>query len=528
VDQSKPTILFETEGSYPYSGGGVSTWAHILCSELEEDVNFILLALTGAPFVESRYRLTSNITDIIHVPLWGVEEPISYFDEETPFSEHIMRKSQTKRNAVEKDFLPMFRDFLDRLFDTSQPARESGELIYGFWKFFQHHDYKKTLSDPRLWTEFKRRLQRYLQLSESFTEAEEPRMLDVTFGMRWLYHFMMPLAVSIPKVSATHATLAGFPAIASIAAKFEYGTPMVVTDHGVFIRERLINVSQADMPFFSKKLLVNLATFMTRAVYHFADLIAPVTSINAKWEKEFDAPEERIDPIYNGVDTEQFRPQPKPEHTKGRPTVVAVAHVFPLKDVETMIRSCDLVRREIPDVQYIIYGSLEVDKEYVAKCRNLVDELDLGDHFTFGGYHDTPSKIFNEGDISILSSISEGFPYTVLESMSCARPVVATDVGGVSEAVEGCGIVCKPRDARDLAEGVIKLLEDDDLRIELGRKSRSRVLLKYTIPKSVNNYHEVYKKFHQQEHHPLKKELTVDSVKEMLSRLQEQGVATNG
>ncbi|MDZ7680242.1 MAG: glycosyltransferase [Fodinibius sp.] len=179
--------------------------------------------------------------------------------------------------------------------------------------------------------------------------------------------------------------------------------------------------------------------------------------------KRFDAPEERIDPIYNGVDTEEFRPQPKPDHTKDRPTVVAVAHVFPLKDVETMIRSCNLVRQQIPNVQYIIYGSLEVDKEYVAKCRKLVEELDLGDRFfTFGGYHDTPSEIFNEGDISILSFyFSRICPTAVLESMSCARPVVATDVGGVSEAVEGCGIICKPRDAKDLAEGVIKLLEDD-------------------------------------------------------------------
>lgn len=520
LNNDKPTILFETEGSYPYSGGGVSTWAHILCSELEDKVDFVLLALTGNPFVESRYRMTSNIKSIIHLPLWGVEEPISHFDEQTPFSEHVLRKSETGNVAIEELFMPMFRDFLDRLFDPFQPANECGELIYGFWKFFQHFDYKKTLSDPVVWTEFKRQLQQKVMQNGAYTAAEEPRMLDVTFGMRWLYHFMMPLAVTIPKVSASHATLAGFPAIASIVAKYEHGTPMVVTDHGVYIRERLINVSQVDMPFFSKKLLVNLATFMTRAVYHHADLISPVTSINAKWEREFEAPEERIRPIYNGVDTELFRPQPKPNHTRGEPTVVAVAHVFPLKDIETMIYSCDLVRREIPNVQYVIYGSLEVDKSYVKKCRKLVKELDLEDNFTFGGYHDTPSEIFNEGDISILSSISEGFPYTVLESMSCSRPVVATDVGGVREAVEGCGVLCKPRDPRDLAEGVIKLLRDDELRIELGRKARSRVLLKYTTSKSVNNYYDVYQSFHERKHVPMSDEIELPSVGRMMERVE--------
>ncbi|HBQ59589.1 MAG TPA: hypothetical protein DD671_08190, partial [Balneolaceae bacterium] len=62
MSDDKPLILFETEGSYPYSGGGVSTWAHILCTELKEKVDFHLLAITGNPYVESRYRLPENIT----------------------------------------------------------------------------------------------------------------------------------------------------------------------------------------------------------------------------------------------------------------------------------------------------------------------------------------------------------------------------------------------------------------------------------------------------------------------------------
>ncbi|NGP87899.1 GT4 family glycosyltransferase PelF [Fodinibius halophilus] len=523
MDKSKPTILLETEGSYPYSGGGVSTWAHILCTELVDEIDFVIMALTGSPYVEPRYRRMSNIKSIIHVPLWGVEEPVSYFDESRPFSEHLLKKSQTSSEVIKQLFLPMYRRFLDHLFDPFQSARESGELIYGFWKFFQRYDYKKTLGHPLLWKIFKQRLKQHFEEMGDYSPSEHPKVLDVTFGMRWIYHFMMPLAVDIPEVSATHATMAGFPAISSIAAKFEYGTPMVVTDHGVYIRERLINVSQADISYFSKRLLINMATFITRTVYHFADRIAPVTSINAKWEKKYEATENRIRPIYNGVDADLFRPKEKPKHTRDRPTVVAVAHVFPLKDIETMIRSCELVRRDVPNVQYIIYGSLEVDKAYVQKCKDLVEELDLEDHFEFGGYHDTPSKIFNEGDISILSSISEGFPYTVLESMSCSRPVVATDVGGVREAVEGCGVLCKPRNARDLADGVIKLLEDDDLRIELGQKARSRVLLKYTISKSVTNYRNLYQSFHEQKHIPKYNEVQLPSVNRLLEEVVEYG-----
>lgn len=104
--------------------------------------------------------------------------------------------------------------------------------------------------------------------------------------------------------------------------------------------------------------------------------------------------------------------------------------------------------------------------------------------------------------------------------MSCSRPVVATDVGGVSEAVEGCGVLCKPRDARELADGVIKLLENDDLRIELGRKARDRVLMKYTIPKSVDSYREVYEDFHEQEHVPLADDISLPSVDQALHKME--------
>src|SRR5205085_2381650 len=115
-----------------------------------------------------------------------------------------------------------------------------------------------------------------------------------------------------------------------------------------------------------------------------------------------------------------------PAHRVARPTVVAAARVFPLKDLETMIRAAEVARREIPDVHFVVYGSLDADVPYVEGCRALVAELGLEATFEFGGFHPKPAEVYVEGDISALSSISEGFPFTVLESMACARPVVAT------------------------------------------------------------------------------------------------------
>jgi glycosyltransferase involved in cell wall biosynthesis len=172
---------------------------------------------------------------------------------------------------------------------------------------------------------------------------------------------------------------------------------------------------------------------------------------------------------------------------------VAAARVFPLKDVETMIRSAAVARRDLPDVVFRVYGSLDADKPYVDRCRALIEELDLGQTFEFGGFHSSPAQVYNIGDISVLSSISEGFPYTVLESMSCARPVAATDVGGVREALEGFGLVVPPRDPESLGEAVTTLLRDHDLRLDLGRRAREQVLSHYRTSHSVGAYRLLYR-----------------------------------
>jgi glycosyltransferase involved in cell wall biosynthesis len=151
-----------------------------------------------------------------------------------------------------------------------------------------------------------------------------------------------------------------------------------------------------------------------------------------------------------------------------------------------------VARQSVPDVQYRVYGALDVDREYVTRCRALINHLDLTDHVLLQGFHDTPTRLYHEGDLSILSSISEGFPYAVLESMACERPVVATDVGGVSEAVGDSGLVVPPRDATALGTGVATLLNDADRRLDMARRARRRVLDTFRLDDAMARYRALY------------------------------------
>ena len=105
--------------------------------------------------------------------------------------------------------------------------------------------------------------------------------------------------------------------------------------------------------------------------------------------------------------------------------------------------------------------------------------------------------MFCEGDISVLSSISEGFPYTVLEAMASGKPCVATDVGGVREAVGDTGLVVPPWDPQSFGEAVVELLSDHERRRDLARRARERVLSEFTIAKQLAGYDELYRELDQ-------------------------------
>ncbi|MCW2992471.1 MAG: putative glycosyltransferase [Solirubrobacterales bacterium] len=483
---ARPTVLLCTEGTYPYVGGGVSTWCDILCRELE-DYDFTLYAVTGEPEVRLRYELPPNVTRTVHIPLWGAREPSDFVLAAVPFSELDARRRRTTAKALEQRFVPMLHRLLAAM-TTEASHEDDGTLIWELWRWFQEHDWRATWKSREVWEAF-------LEITAVSHGALQPPTLEDTFtALRWLSNYLLPLTAPVPRTDIVHTTIAGFPGLAGIVSKFEYGTPYLVTEHGVWVRERYISISSGPFSDYGKRFLMGLSRYLARVNYRVADVVSPVTGFNRRWELPYGAPDERIETIPNGIDPGLFMPGPKPASTAGRPVVVAAARVFPLKDIHTMIRSAEVARRELPDVQFLIYGSLDADVPYVESCRALIAELGLEETFVFAGHHTKPADLYNEGDISALSSISEGFPYTVLESMACARPVVATDVGGVREALEDFGILVPPRDHEAFGRAVVTLLRNPELRGRMGRQAREAVLARFRIAHSVGAYRELYER----------------------------------
>jgi len=481
-------VLLITEGNYPYHGGGISTWAHTLCSETK-NIDYYLYSINASYESKYNYKLPDSVKKVIQLPMWSPNEPHDYLDFGKQYYKIAYRKEVTDLAIIKTDFVPLLKQLLEIIYSDTKDLDQLYNIFTSMWSFFQLYDYKKTMVSLPVWEIYKE------VIKEKVTkETETLTLIDLTTGLRWVYRFLMPLSIDVPKTDISHITIAGFTVLPALIAKFKYNTPLMLTEHGVFIRERLIAINSSEYSGFLKGFLIKFSESITRLVYYKCDTIISVNKFNTKWEQIYGAETSKIKIIYNGIDQHSFKPLPKVKPERNRPTVVAAARIFELKDIITMIKSCDVVRKKIPNVKYLIYGNKNAVPEYTVACEALIKKLKLEDNFVLAGHHSEPNKIFPEGDISILTSISEGFPYTVIESMSCGVPVVATDVGGVHEALnDECGFLCKARDYNGIAEKVIVLLTDTELRIKMGENARKRIIDNFTIVDFIAKYEECYK-----------------------------------
>src|SRR6185436_5955799 len=121
------TVLLTTEGTYPHSSGGVSTWCDSLIRNTPE-IHYTLLPIMMNPHIEQRYEPPDNTRRVINVPLWGIEEPAEFLTEITFATLHI-RKRDTTDAMIERDFVPTFRQFLDVINRAGEDSAALGHIL---------------------------------------------------------------------------------------------------------------------------------------------------------------------------------------------------------------------------------------------------------------------------------------------------------------------------------------------------------------------------------------------------------------
>jgi glycosyltransferase involved in cell wall biosynthesis len=276
----------------------------------------------------------------------------------------------------------------------------------------------------------------------------------------------------------------------AMSAHWAYGTPLLLTEHGMYLRERFIATPPTSMPHHQRVVVLGFLTQLTSVAYDLATAIAPGSEFNRGWELVSGADDDKIIPIHNGVQHELFWP---PTQAADPNTLVWVGRLDPLKDVKTLLRAFAVIAARRADVRLRIFGGTPKGNEsYVRECMALHEELGLGDRAVFEGRVPSIVEAYQAGKVVVSTSISEGFPYSVLEAMASGRAVVATDVGGVAEAIGEAGVMVAPRDASALADACLVLLGDPRRATALGRRARRRVAAQFTLSLCLQRYRELY------------------------------------
>lgn len=479
-------VMMTTEGTYPFHQGGVSTWCNSLVHNLPE-VDYVIYSIIMNPFVTNKFKLPPNAS-LIKVPLWGTEEPSEHLT--TPFSHVYEAKRDTVDKVVRDNFIPLFMTLVEQLVCKEKNSQVLGLTLAELHKYFQIFDYKKSFKAQLTWDVYKKIILAYT--SDLHGRLGAPSVYDLIQSLGWVYRFLIILNTPLPKVNVTHSAAAAFCGIPCILAKIENKTPYILTEHGVYLREQYLSLAKRGYPSFLSTFLIRMITSVASLSYNYADQVSPVCNYNTRWEKEFGVNPKDIKVIYNGVDKDTFVPSQELRPNK-YPTVVSVARIDPVKDLISLIKAADIVRDRIRDVRFVVYGSVSVP-EYYQECLQLINELELQNTFILAGHTNDIPSVYRSGDVIALSSITEAFPYSVVEAMMTGKPVVATDVGGIKEALGDTGLLVRPRQPQQLATALITLLENPGLRFSMGEEARQRALNRFTTERVIELYLASYRR----------------------------------
>ena len=236
-----------------------------------------------------------------------------------------------------------------------------------------------------------------------------------------------------------------------------------------------------------------------RGFYQMADAVFTVThDLSSYHAKQVHWPEGKIGTIYNGVDAARFSPRPseriRMRRELGLPmsrlVIGAAGRLVPIKSYPTLLKAAGNLISSGHDISILIIGA--------GPERSSLEQMaaPLGDRALFLGERNDLPALFNAMDGFAQTSICEGMSNTILEAMASALPVLASRVGGNPELVADgtTGLLFPVQDAPALADRLVLLANNVELRRTLGDRARHRVLEEFTLDRMIDAYADLYAK----------------------------------
>jgi len=445
-------IMLFSEGTYPYVKGGVSSWILQLMKGLPE-FTFGVCFIGATPYLDGEkmqinYEFPPNLKHL--------EVHYLFDDTDTEMPKPKRRKGNKKGfEAIAKlyasfeqnsDTIPEILQKLD--FYTNEVTFDDFLHSELAWEFLTNI-YSKNCPDIPF--------------------------IDYFWTLRNIHRPIWTLAniiKGLPQTKIYHSPSTGYAGFIGALSSYTTQRPFFLTEHGIYTRERKIDMLSADWIEFKKpallqqpqeynyikKMWISFFDKIGLFCYHRSNHILSLFSGAQKIQINFGAPIQRTMVIPNGVDVDGLMQTMKDRQKTPKPIITLIGRVVPIKDVKTFIRAIKIASQTIPNIEGWIVGAVDEDREYVQECQQMAFALDLKgsiqrfegnksklsfeelekseDKIKFFGHSDI-KKILPKSALQTLSSISEGMPLVILEGFAAGVPCVATDVGSCRDLIEG-------------------------------------------------------------------------------------------
>lgn len=461
-------ICIVAEGSYPYVVGGVSAWTHNLIRAFPEH-EFVIVGILADRSQRGnfQYELPENVWEVHEVYLNDVD-----------WKSRKHRKVRLNKKEYQA---------LRSLVLNQEPQ---WEVIF---QLFQENI--SSVNDILMGPDFLKIINEYYM-----TYYSQLTFTDFLWMMRSIYlPLFFTLQMRLPQADVYHCVCTGYASVLGSLGKWHHGGKMLVSEHGIYTREReeeLIKAKWVQGIF--KNIWIEQFRKMSDLAYERADVVVSLFEHARELQIEEGCPKRKTRVIPNGIETERFESLPgKAEEDAGRINVGAVVRIAPVKDIMTMIQAFRFAKEREPALRLYIMGPWEEDEDYAEECFELVRVMNIPD-VVFTGKVDV-REYYGKMDITLLTSISEGQPLAVMESFAAGKPVIATDVGGCRELILGgsdhfgeAGIVVPVMAVAEISMALLRLAHDSTERARMGENGRRRVSSLYRAETMYETYRALY------------------------------------
>lgn len=493
VQLADVTLLLE--GTYPYVSGGVSSWVHQIIRGLPE-IKFALVFLGSDPkqYGKPKYQLPPNV--VLLQTHYLMEGGKKLKPSPRPGHRERFRDSQMVHEALRNPKMQLPAELLHRFIasigDPDGIPSEDFLLSEATW--------------DTVCSEYQRR-------------CTDTSFLDYFWTVRMMHAPIFKLAEvarTLPPSRIYHSVSTGYAGLLGVLLHHRTGRPFVITEHGIYTKERKIDLAQAEWikesneekqgglrggVGYVRQLWIRFFEGIGRLAYSAADPIISLYEGNRRRQISDGAAAERTQVIPNGIDLDRFAPL-RARRPKEIPLVLGlIGRVVPIKDIKTFIRSMRGVCNRLPDAEGWVIGPTDEDPTYARECEDLVSSLSLTGRVKFLGFQKVEDILPKLG-LLVLTSISEAQPLVLLEGFASGVPAIATNVGSCREIIEGgapedqaigkAGALVSIANPDATAEAAVALLGDGERWHKAQQAGIERVERFYTQRDMLANYRRTY------------------------------------